>query len=115
VLLLGYEMYRLLTTKRVLAKPRRAASRKTSQVNPPTTSTSTTATTSTATSNTTSDPVCIDLDEEDSNKELLKGVIDVVVMVNWLLLLLTKKGCHSNIFYIQRILTWIYYYFGSIS
>ena len=68
VLLLGYEMYRLLTTKRVLAKPRRAANKKTSTLNPPVTS----ATTS-VTSSTTSDPVCIDLDEEDSNKELLKG------------------------------------------
>jgi len=77
VLLLGYEMYRLLTTKRVLAKPRRAASRKTSSVNPPTTTAVASATASTAppavSSNMTSDPVCIDLDEEDSNRELLKG------------------------------------------
>lgn len=81
MLLLGYEMYRLLTTKRVLAKPRRAASRKTSSVNPPTTTAVSLATTSTAfsamTSSVTSDTVCIDLDEEDSNKELLKGFIVV--------------------------------------
>jgi len=81
VLLLGYEMYRLLTTKRVLAKPRRAANRKTSTtLNPPTTtsamtSTVTSTTTSSTTSGPTSDPVCIDLDVEDSNKELLKGII----------------------------------------
>jgi len=77
VLLLGYEMYRLLTTKRVLAKPRRAASRKTSFVNPPTTTAGTSSATSTASSSVTSDPVCIDLDEEDSNRELLKGFVVV--------------------------------------
>ena len=75
VLLLGYEMYRLLTTKRVLAKPRRAANKKASTLNPATTSTATTSTaTSTVTSGATSDPVCIDVEEEDSNKELLKGL-----------------------------------------
>jgi len=79
VLLLGYEMYRLLTTKRVLAKPRRAASRKTTTtLNPPTTTTST-VTSSTTSGSTTSDSVCIDVDEEDSNKELLKGLFIFIV------------------------------------
>jgi len=72
-------MYRLLTTKRVLAKPRRAASKKTSTLNPPTTSTANSSTTSV----TTTDAVCIDLDEEDSNKELLKGFIvnDLTIII----------------------------------
>jgi len=80
VLLLGYEMYRLLTTKRVLAKPRRAASKKTSTLNPQTTST-TSSMTSTAATCTTSESVCIDLDEEDSNKELLKGLLMLMMSV----------------------------------
>ena len=77
MLLLGYEMYRLLTTKRVLAKPRRAANKKASTLNPATTSTAT----STVTSGVTSDPVCIDVEEEDSNKELLRGLSSLLLLV----------------------------------
>lgn len=54
VLLLGYEMYRLLTTKRVLAKPRRGAAKKVTTPSAP-------------------EPVVIDLEEEECNKTLLKG------------------------------------------
>jgi hypothetical protein len=59
VLLLGYEMYRLLSTKRVLTSAKRADKRKTAA-----------ATVSTSAS---SDPSVIDLEKEDFNKELLKG------------------------------------------
>ena len=49
VLLLGYEMYRLLTTKQVLVKPRRPGRRSTQQ------------------------PDVINVDELDYNRELLRG------------------------------------------
>jgi len=50
VLLLGYEMYRLLTTKQVLVKPRRPGRRATQQ------------------------PDVINVDELDYNRELQKGL-----------------------------------------
>ena len=61
VLLLGYEMYRLLSTKRVLTSAKRADKRK---------CTTTTASSTTAAG---ADPSVIDLEKEDLNKELLKG------------------------------------------
>jgi len=50
VLLLGYEMYRLLTTKQVLVKPRRPSKRNQQQ------------------------PYVINVDEIDYNRQLQKGL-----------------------------------------
>ena len=67
VLLMGYEMYRLLTSKRVLIKP----GRKTKKARE--------AAAAAAASN---EPVVIDLEEEDRNKELLQG--ETVTHTDWL-------------------------------
>lgn len=59
---MGYEMYRLLSTKRVLTSAKRADKRKSAAAG--------------ATSSVTSasnDSSVIDLEKEDLNKELLKG------------------------------------------
>lgn len=60
---MGYEMYRLLTSKKVLVKPGRK-SKKAKQ-----------AAAAALASNA---PVVIDLEEEDRNKELLKGQLALV-------------------------------------
>jgi len=54
VLLVGYEMYRLLTTKRVLAKPKRTGRKAAAAM---------------------AGPMIIDLEEEDCNQELLKSTL----------------------------------------
>lgn len=61
VLLLGYEMYRLLSTKRLLTSQKRAAARHKN------------ASAASTAEKTAAEPSVIDLEKEDSNKELLKG------------------------------------------
>ena len=66
VLLLGYEMYRLLTTKQVLVKPRRPGRRSTQQ------------------------PDVINVDELDYNRELQRGSHLTACHVALTLLLCTR-------------------------
>ena len=74
VLLLGYEMYRLLSTKRVLSNTKRSDRRRTVAAAAAAAATSgSSGSSSTSGVNTETTSNVIDLEKEDFNKELLKG------------------------------------------